>query len=350
MKEKINSIILSGFLMSFLLLNIIIKDSDISYSERRKLNSFPEINLSFSDKFEKYALDQFVFRDSFRSLKALFNLNILNNMDNNKYVLKDDYIYKLEYPLNNQSVNNLINMINKIKMDLNDNNVYLSVIPDKSYFLDDNYLKLDYDYIFDRMSNIDGVTYIPLNETLSIDDYYKTDTHWKQTSLLKVVKQLSRYMNFNYSNNYSVSRFDNFKGVYYGQLGLKMNTDTLEYLSNNIIENAYVEDIEHPNDNNVYNISKLDSMEPYDVYLNGSTPLISIYNDSSSSDKELIIFRDSFGSSITPLLIESYKKITLVDLRYIDYNLLNNYISIDDQDILFLYSTLLINNSDILKY
>ena len=62
-----------------------------------------------------------------------------------------------------------------------------------------------------------------------------------------------------------------------------------------------------------------------------------------------LIFRDSFGSSIVPLLVPFYKKITLVDLRYINMNLVNNYITFNNQDVLFLYSTLIVNNSFILK-
>ena len=350
MKEKITSIVITLYLIVFLVLNIVIKDNDISLTERRKLNKLPKFNATFTDNFENYALDQFVFRDTFRSIKTMFNLNILRNNDNNKLVLKDDYIYKLEYPLNNKSLDNFINMINIINDDLKNNKVYVSVIPDKSYFLSDDYLKLDYDYLFNEISKIDNVTYIKLNDVLSIEDYYKTDTHWRQSSLIKVVDRLSKSMNFNYTNNYKINKYDDFKGVYYGQLGLNLKPDTLEYLTNYNIENAKVEDIEHTNQNKVYNLDKINTFEPYDIYLNGSTPLITITNNNSTSDSELIIFRDSFSSSIAPLLIDSYKRITLVDLRYIDYNILSDFLTIDNQDILFLYSTLIINNSDTLKY
>lgn len=349
MKEKIISIVITAYLIIFMVLNIIVSDKEISYTERRKLSQFPKVDEKFTDNFEKYALDQFVLRDTFRSIKAFFNLNILHNKDNNKLVLKDDYIYKLEYPLNINSLNNFINMLNKINRDL-DNKIYLSIIPDKSYFLSDEYLKVDYDHLFNELKNINDITYIPLNDILSIDDYYRTDTHWKQSSLIKVVDRLSTYMNFKYSNNYIINKYNNFKGVYYGQLGLNLTPDTLEYLTNNNINNANVSDLEHSNENKVYNIDKLNTFEPYDIYLNGSTPLITITNENCNSESELIIFRDSFGSSLSPLLIDSYSKITLVDLRYIDYNILSNYITIDDQDILFLYSTLVVNNSSTLKF
>ena len=60
---------------------------------------------------------------------------------------------------------------------------------------------------------------------------------------------------------------------------------------------------------------------------------------------ELIVFRDSYGSSLIPLLLEGYKKITVVDIRYVSSRILNNYIKFNNQDILFMYSILTINNS-----
>ena len=42
-------------------------------------------------------------------------------------------------------------------------------------------------------------------------------------------------------------------------------------------------------------------------------------------------------------------KITLIDTRYISPKILSQYIEFNDQDILFLYSTSIINNSYTLK-
>ena len=72
-------------------------------------------------------------------------------------------------------------------------------------------------------------------------------------------------------------------------------------------------------------------------------------NPENDTGKELIVFRDSFASSLIPLLVEGYDKITLVDTRYISPKILNKYIEFNNQDILFLYSTSIINNSYSLK-
>ena len=77
--------------------------------------------------------------------------------------------------------------------------------------------------------------------------------------------------------------------------------------------------------------------------------LITIENPNADSDDELIVFRDSFGSSIAPLWVEGYKKITLIDIRYLYSGMLGNYIDFENQDVLFLYSTLVLNHSETLK-
>ena len=33
--------------------------------------------------------------------------------------------------------------------------------------------------------------------------------------------------------------------------------------------------------------------------------------------RELVVFRDSFGSSLLPLMISGYEKITIFDIRYL---------------------------------
>ena len=77
--------------------------------------------------------------------------------------------------------------------------------------------------------------------------------------------------------------------------------------------------------------------------------MLTVTNPQGQPGKELIVFRDSFGSSITPLLMEDYETVTLVDVRYINAAVLGNFIDFHGQDVLFLYSTLVLNNSETIK-
>ena len=99
----------------------------------------------------------------------------------------------------------------------------------------------------------------------------------------------------------------------------------------------------------VYTLEELESADPYEVYLSGADALITIENSLAKGKGQLVIFRDSFGSSITPLLISEYEKITLADTRYIAPSQIANFIDFEGADVLFLYSTSIINNSSMLK-
>ena len=96
-------------------------------------------------------------------------------------------------------------------------------------------------------------------------------------------------------------------------------------------------------------MQKLSSPDKYDIFLSGAVPLLTIENKKSNSDKSLIVFRDSYGSSLIPLLVEGYSKITVIDTRYISSKILDEYVDFSNNDILFIYSTLLINNSASLR-
>lgn len=48
-------------------------------------------------------------------------------------------------------------------------------------------------------------------------------------------------------------------------------------------------------------------------------------------------------------MVEEYSKITLIDTRYVSPKILKNLVDFEGKDILFLYSTLVINNSIALK-
>ena len=85
------------------------------------------------------------------------------------------------------------------------------------------------------------------------------------------------------------------------------------------------------------------------MFLSGTRAILTIENPMAEEVKELIVFRDSFGSSLIPLLMEEYSKITVLDIRYVNSSILGQYVEFGNQDALFLYSTMMLNNSLALK-
>jgi len=353
MKNKIITICFIIYIFSFSIIGLVLKDKEISTTERRYLKKFPsfELDSNYITNVDKYFLDHFPFRNNFRSIKANFNYNFLFKLDNNNIYLKNDYIFKAEYPTNYKSIEKFITTINKIKSTLNENNkIYILTVPDKNYYLDEKlFLNIDYEYIYNEIDKL-NITNIDIRNIMNLSDYYQTDTHWKQEKLDKVVKEISMFMNFEYEETtYENKVFDNFYGVYYGESALNRKPEKLTYLINEDIEGAEVKYLENNKLTSVYNFENLDSFDAYEVFLDGASSFIEITNKNSLSNKELVVFRDSFGSSLTPLLIKYYSKITLIDNRYISSNDYKNLIEFTDQDVLFLYSTLIINNSSTLK-
>ncbi|MCI5835931.1 MAG: hypothetical protein MR227_04495 [Firmicutes bacterium] len=351
-KNIIVTIIFSSFIIILSIFNIMKKDENISISERRKLEQFPTFSFSnlfngtFFEKFDKYTTDQFIKRDEFRKLKVDIELATKGNY--NGLFTYNDYIIKTMYPLNKSSIVSLTNKINYIKDNyLNNNNIYFTIIPDKNYFVPN--LKIDYNELENIMKqNLSDITYIDIFPLLKLENYYKTDTHWKQETLTNIALKLASSMNFNISNSFTEKELTSFNGVYSSQLPINTSSDAIKILTNNVIQNSHVYNYETKETTDIYDMTKINSLDKYDVYLSGSTPLITITND-LGENKELIIFRDSYASSLVPLLTEGYKKITLVDTRYISSKVLNEFIDFDNKDILFMYSTLLINDSSSIR-
>lgn len=337
---------------------------EISESERRKLAQMPEVsaqtilNGKFMTDFEDYTLDQFPLRDTFRRLKARVHYSILRQGDNNDIYVAQGYAAKLEYPLKESSLSGALTKFDRIYQTyLKDTacKLYVSVVPDKGLYLakPNGYPAMDYQQLFGAVaSGMDWAEFVDISDLLDVTDYYRTDTHWRQEKLLPVSRRLCEAM--------GVTAFDAaeltqstverpFYGVYYGQAALPMEPETMYYLTNELLAGCTVYHYETGKTTAVYDMEKLQSRDLYDIYLSGAAALLEITNPAAATDRELVVFRDSFGSSLIPLLVKDYATVTVVDTRYIASDLLGQYLRFDDQDVLFLYSTLILNSSSSLK-
>lgn len=368
MNEKHRSIFLTAVLAALLFglsFWAWLKPADrFSESERRVLQSFPELSVEtlqtgkFMKEFESYTLDQFPCRDGFRKIKALSVFYAFQQKDNNDLFIEDGYVSKLNYPLKNEMLDHASDRFQYLYDNYlagTDAKLYFSVVPDKSYFLaqENGYLSLDYDALIAKMrEKTPYLEYVDIFDELSLQNYYRTDTHWRQETLRPVANKLASAMGITLSAEYEVQTLSEpFYGVYTGQSALPLKPDTLSYLTNDILEGCTVTsyDTGAPLPAELYDLSAASSADPYELFLNGADALLVIENPAAETDRELIVFRDSFGSSLVPLLVEGYAKVTLVDIRYLNSAYLGSFVEFDDQDVLFLYSTLLLNDSLALK-
>lgn len=363
--ERKNKVVVYTLILFFLIFSLwaqIRREDDFSDSERRTLQQRPSASFEnilsgeFMKNFEGYTLDQFPMRDRFRTLKAVFSLYVLRQKDNNDIYLADGYVSKLEYPMKEDSLLRATQRFSYVyEKYLKDTGVkvYFSIIPDKNYYLakQNGYPLMDYPLLYEFVrERVSFAEYIDITGQLSPDDFYKTDTHWRQEKILSVAKLLGEAMDTDVEAEYELKTLDHpFYGVYYGQSALPLPAEEIHYLTNEKLENCMVYDYQNDRQTEIYDMEKAYGKDPYEMFLSGPLPLLTIENPSAVSSKELILFRDSFGSSIAPLLAEGYTKITLVDIRYMHPDFLGKYIEFTDQDVLFLYSTLVLNNGETIK-
>ncbi len=342
------------------LLCLFLPKETYSNSERRALEPFPAVNVKalvsgdFMAGFETYATDNFPFRDWFRSVKAHFSYAVLGQKDNNGIYIHGDQIASMDYPYNAGSVDYAASRFSYIyEKYLQNSKVYLSVIPDKSSLMAQEAGVLGYDpqqLISALEKKMPYAKYIPILDTLEPEDYYHTDSHWRQECIGDVAEQLAAGMGSTIPQEYTTHTADTpFYGVYYGQAAVGGPGDKICYLTNEGIDQMSAYDHQNQKEIPVYDTARLEGRDPYELFLSGPLSLVTVHNPAAENGKHLVVFRDSFGSSIAPLLAQGYEKVTLVDIRYIGVDYVSTLIDYNEADVLFLYSTSVLNNSKTIK-
>ncbi len=378
-------------LVSMMVLMVISPKETISRAERRRLAEKPRLtakNLlekSFMDDTEKYLLDHFPFRDGLRRIKAYFAYDVLQQKENNDIYVTDGHAAKLEYPLNEASVKRLAAKMKGLRQQyFPEQTAWYAIVPDKNFFLaqPNGFPSLDYERMSSLLSQELGADsafrYMEIMSDLTIDDYYRTDTHWRQERILDVARRAAdvlgtgEFLSFSAEGQaaFTPNQIKNFYGVYYGQAALPMDPDTIVYLTSEVTDAARVWSLEEnmqsgknagrvvlPDEEGavwkaVYQTEKLEdekSLDKYDVFVGGASSLQILRSPEAATQRRLIIFRDSYTSSLAPLLLEAYGEIVLIDLRYIDAARIGTYVDFVGADILFLYNTSIVNHSEMLK-
>lgn len=364
MSNRVKNIILTilgaGMILAGALLCLFLPKEGYSASERRELEKFPAVSAEsllsgdFMADFEKYATDNFPFRDAFRSIKAHLFYSVLGQRDNNGIYLHDGHIASMDYPYDAGSVDYAASRFGYLYQKyLQNSKVYLSVIPDKSTLLAEDAGVLGYDpalLVSDLREKMPYAAYIDLFGTLTPEDYYKTDSHWRQECIVDTAGKLAEGLGVTVDTEFTVNTAETpFYGVYYGQAAVGGKGDTIRYLTNETIDGMTAYDHQNQKEIPIYDTARLTGRDPYEMFLSGSLSLVTVENPACQNGKHLVVFRDSFGSSVAPVLAQGYSKVTLVDIRYIGLDYVSSLIDYNGADVLFLYSTSVLNNSNTIK-
>ena len=339
-------------LFGFSLLHLALPDREVSRSERRRLAQLPPLSSGFSDKLEEYMLDQFPLREQLRTVNSLVRLYGLGQADIHGIYLQGGGAFRMDGPLQEKQVRHAAAVFSAVQEKYFPSlPAHYVIVPDKNAKAETGRPRLDTETLRGIVREaLPGMTEIDIWDLLPADDYYKTDPHWRQERLLPVAAAICEALGADAPGTFTEKTLSPFYGAYYGQAALPMAPDTLTYLESADTKAAKVTGPELDGAQPVYRPELLDGTDGYDVFLSGAQAVLTVTSPNVHNGRHLVLFRDSFGSSLAPLLLGSFERITLVDLRYISAARLTDYADLSDAtDVLYLCSTAVWHNGGTLR-
>ncbi len=348
-----------AFIFGLTAADLVTAPAEVSIAERRKLAQRPAFTLEraldgrFAGDYARFLQDQVVFRDGFRAIKAFVELRVLRKSESNGVYVVDGNLYDKFYGINHRYIERAAALIDRIIAAINADSVYLSVIPSKAHMLDpDRYLLSDQGAIASHLRGHVNASYIDLMELFkegSTDLYYRTDHHWTTQGAIQAYEALVTAMGYEPVEDYGFEQVtDSYVGSNYGKAALRSIEKDRIYLAHNPhLDHMSVCRYETADTfecfDSIYFREKASGLDPYDVFLGGAGPIIVIENDRAQSNKELVVFKDSYAHVLAPFLAQHFKRVTLFDLRYVRKELIFENFDLNSKTVLFLYSTTILN-------
>lgn len=303
---------------------------------------------------ETCLLDQFPLRDQLRSLDAAVRVYGLRQRDINLYYKVKGHLGKLDPILQEKTIERALTLFDKASREtFNQEGKHLfALIPDKNVYMaeEGSYPHYAYSRILDLVSSrlSDRTGLLSLEGILELDDYYRTDPHWDQTKLEYPASTILEALGLDLCGPDTYRETEGlagYLGTFAGQAALPVQSDRLAWLSGPVLDGLTLLDPVSGEKTGIYQTDKLQGMDPYDIFMGGAKPLLVIDNPAQAEGRELVVFRDSFGSSLIPLLAAHYQRVIVVDLRYIAMDAVKDLVDINPwADVLHLYSTSVLNS------
>ena len=342
-----------------MIINVIVPDREESELENRALEQRPRFNLTtilsgdFMEQWEKYLSDQFAGRDTWRSLKVSLDRLGGARKENDIYIGKDGQLMEdIEVPDDGRLEANLT-AIRDFAETYEDIPVTMMLAPDAACILNDSLPAFarveDQRQMFsmaerklgDTVNWVDTVSI--LNNHKSEKLYYKTDHHWTTQGAFYVFQDAAETLGIegDVSDDFvSYTVTDSFNGVLAASSGVGL--DEMEQIDiyaptggdDDVVVN-YVD--EGRKTTSLYDSSKLETRDKYGVFLGGNTSVVDI-RTVFTSQKRLLVVKDSFADCFIPFLAPYYREIVVVDPRYYSGTMQDIMDSYRITDALILYS------------
>lgn len=332
-----------------------------SENENRMLEKKPKFSLdnlfhgSYTSDYEKYITDQFVYRDSWISIKTISEVALLKKELNGVYLCNDGYLIEaypssdVDYSQMTKNEDRLIEFAEKYISLFGTDRVKIMLIPTASDILRS---KLPgFAEVFNQQEVINRVkeklsdtTFVDVTKALKShsDEYifYRTDHHYTTKGAFYSYREWAIGCGFIPKNvdEYNIEEVtDEFRGTIYS----KINVDFVKpdsiflYEDNNEYRTEY--DLDGVVENGLYEMSYLETKDKYSIFPGGNHSLTKI-ESGINNGRRLLIIKDSYADSFVSFAAGHFELVYMMDLRYINVSVSDFIEQNEITDILVLYN------------
>lgn len=381
--KKVTSILFFAIIFIIPIVTFIMPKKDFSQMENRTLASFPKVSFKalvdrqFMNGFDTYLSDHFVLRDNWVSLKGTAEYIYGKRESNNIFIGENRYIQRLSEPDSN-SIERTVDAINNFS-ERNDIVPFVMIVPSASEIQSEYLPSNAQSTIWSQQQLITSINQMLGSKAVPIDAYkclydkrnenifYRTDHHWTTEGAYYAYVEAGKYLGYQGLNR-DLFNIENVSNDFYGTLYSRsayrsVEPDIIQIYTNDFIDSigsyTVFDGKEQKKYSSIYFREYLDTKDKYSLFLGPNQPVVTIEkkelfpekgNADHSNKKNILIFKDSYAQAFVPFLIESYDKITLVDLRYLNTSF-EEYVDLNEySQVLFLYSMdTIITTTDLTK-
>ena len=338
-------------------LTLVIKDKEYSENEKRYLAQKPEFSFSsladgsYTQDVESYLSDQFAGRGLLVRTRTAIDIFAGKKEINGIYIGKKHRLFEKPNEYNEARIDKTVKCINALKENNPKLETYFTLVPDASFILKDY---LPNNVILPNEQKQIQTIYSKLNKNIKTIDvctplmkadeperlYYKTDHHWRANAATIALKPIAKQMNLDISKTAfkTLPVSNKFKGTLASSSGLFNANDLIEITYPVSKQTYYVDYVyEEKKSASVFDSSKLDTKNQYEVFFGGNFAQINIQT-TLKSDRVLMVVKDSYANCFVPMLTDYFREIVMVDPRYFQGNIEDVIKEEGVTDVLWLYN------------
>ncbi len=304
-----------------------------SDAERRYLADAPKLgeqdlsDWSYDDKVETFLADHLPLRNALVSVNAYATLYAGRQVSADVYMDRDGYLVEAPVDFDAKEIETRLTRIAKLG-ETAGLTPRLLVVPSTGWVRNGKLPKTlaalyRDDKVLQKIAEAQGVSLVPIAGTFRADGqdwFYRTDHHWTADGAFAAYEAYMRAAGHEPLSKDAFERrtVDGYVGSTRSRSALwltKADALTIDAPKDCSVTVTFSDD--DATHHSLFFEAHLDEYDWYPLFLDGNHPITVIENERAEKDAPvLLLVKDSFGNTLAPLLVPSYRTIVMVDPRY----------------------------------